>query len=130
MQNASPTLNPHHVCPPHSVEVSANDTVRRSCAPGALHALNPDPMCIPPLQEGQAFAEAASLDAHKGLVHIFFAQRSTKKVRGVTDVGRWAGWRTPGRARGEAVGPRVFVCFEGPERLPHDTEAYTLDPGP
>lgn len=26
-------------------------------------------------------------DAHKGLIHIFFAQRSTKKVRGVTDGG-------------------------------------------
>ena len=29
---------------------------------------------------------AASLDAHKALVHFFFAQRATKKVRGVTDV--------------------------------------------
>jgi enoyl-CoA hydratase/3-hydroxyacyl-CoA dehydrogenase len=33
------------------------------------------------LQEGEAFAEAASLDTHKALVHIFFATRSTKKVR-------------------------------------------------
>ena len=36
--------------------------------------------------ESRAFAEAASLDAHKALVHFFFAQRATKKVRGVTDV--------------------------------------------
>jgi len=39
------------------------------------------------LQEQEAFAKAASLDTHKALVHIFFAQRSTKKVSGVTDAG-------------------------------------------
>ena len=39
------------------------------------------------LQEQEAFAKAASLDTHKALVHIFFAQRSTKKVTGVTDAG-------------------------------------------
>ncbi len=38
-------------------------------------------------QEGECFAKAASLDTHKALVHIFFAQRATKKVRGVTDAG-------------------------------------------
>lgn len=38
-------------------------------------------------QEQEAFAKAASLDTHKALVHIFFAQRSTKKVKGVTDAG-------------------------------------------
>ena len=32
-------------------------------------------------QEAECFAKAASLDTHKALVHIFFAQRSTKKVR-------------------------------------------------
>ena len=32
------------------------------------------------LQESAAFAQAASLDTHKALVHIFFAQRATKKV--------------------------------------------------
>ena len=32
-------------------------------------------------QESAAFAQAASLDTHKALVHIFFAQRATKKVR-------------------------------------------------
>ena len=37
--------------------------------------------------ESKAFAAAAALDTHKALVHIFFAQRSTKKVAGVTDVG-------------------------------------------
>lgn len=50
-------------------------------------------MILPPLiddpsrQEQEAFAKAASLDTHKALVHIFFAQRSTKKVKGVTDAG-------------------------------------------
>ncbi|KAL3160104.1 hypothetical protein ABBQ32_010882 [Trebouxia sp. C0010 RCD-2024] len=38
-------------------------------------------------KEQEAFAKAASLDTHKALVHIFFAQRSTKKVKGVTDAG-------------------------------------------
>ena len=33
------------------------------------------------VQESWAFAKAASLDTHKALVHIFFAQRATKKVR-------------------------------------------------
>ena len=37
--------------------------------------------------ESAAFAAAAALDTHKALVHIFFAQRSTKKVGGITDVG-------------------------------------------
>lgn len=39
------------------------------------------------LQEVENFGRAASLDTHKALVHIFFAQRSTKKVKGVTDAG-------------------------------------------
>ena len=39
------------------------------------------------LQEVEAFGKAAALDTHKALVHIFFAQRSTKKVKGVTDSG-------------------------------------------
>lgn len=38
-------------------------------------------------KEGEAFAAAAALDTHKALVHIFFAQRATKKVTGVTDAG-------------------------------------------
>ena len=42
---------------------------------------------VPLHQEGEAFAKAASLDTHKALVHIFFAQRSTKKVKGITDAG-------------------------------------------
>jgi enoyl-CoA hydratase/3-hydroxyacyl-CoA dehydrogenase len=37
--------------------------------------------------EAEAFATAARLDVHKALVHIFFAQRATKKVKGVTDCG-------------------------------------------
>lgn len=51
-------------------------------------------------RESAAFAEAASLDTHKGLVHIFFAQRSTKKVKGVTDV--------PGQC---SVSRRSSICF-------------------
>lgn len=44
--------------------------------------------CLPcSFQEGECFAGAAALDTHKALVHIFFAQRSTKKIKG--------GW--PGR---------------------------------
>mmetsp|Transcript_37001 Transcript_37001/g.104454 ORF Transcript_37001/g.104454 Transcript_37001/m.104454 type:complete len:726 (-) Transcript_37001:225-2402(-) len=38
-------------------------------------------------KEKEAFARSAALDTHKALVHIFFAQRNTKKVRGVTDQG-------------------------------------------
>jgi len=37
--------------------------------------------------ESAAFAAAAALDTHKALVHIFFAQRATKKVGGITDAG-------------------------------------------
>lgn len=39
------------------------------------------------LQEGASFAAAAALDTHKALVHIFFASRATRKIRGVTDAG-------------------------------------------
>ncbi len=39
------------------------------------------------LAEAHAFASAAALDTHKALVHIFFAQRATKKITGVTDRG-------------------------------------------
>ncbi len=39
------------------------------------------------MQEQEAFAKSAALDTHKALVHIFFAQRTTKKVKGITDVG-------------------------------------------
>ncbi|KDD75648.1 3-hydroxyacyl-CoA dehydrogenase, partial [Helicosporidium sp. ATCC 50920] len=35
--------------------------------------------------EVDAFKKAAALPAHKALVHIFFAQRTTKNVAGVTD---------------------------------------------
>lgn len=38
-------------------------------------------------KEGECFAAAAALDTHRALVHIFFAQRATKRVRGVTDAG-------------------------------------------
>ena len=32
------------------------------------------------IKEAECFATCASLDVHKALVHIFLAQRSTKKV--------------------------------------------------
>ena len=38
-------------------------------------------------KEGECFVRASSLDTHKALVHIFFAQRATKKVSGITDKG-------------------------------------------
>eukprot|EP00951_Prasinocladus_malaysianus_P041749 scaffold496574_cov38-Prasinocladus_malaysianus.AAC.1 len=38
-------------------------------------------------QEAAAFKKSAALDTHKALVHVFFAQRTTKKVKGVTDLG-------------------------------------------
>jgi enoyl-CoA hydratase/3-hydroxyacyl-CoA dehydrogenase len=38
-------------------------------------------------KEGECFAAAAALDTHKALVHIFFAIRGVKKVRGITDAG-------------------------------------------
>eukprot|EP00889_Picochlorum_renovo_P007934 jgi/Picre1/34964/NNA_002430.t1 len=38
-------------------------------------------------KESECFDAAAALDTHKALVHIFFAQRSTKKVQGITDQG-------------------------------------------
>lgn len=44
------------------------------------------------LQEGECFAAASKLDTHKALVHIFFAQRATKKVKGVTDAGETWDW--------------------------------------
>jgi hypothetical protein len=43
--------------------------------------------CAPGPPEGRSFAAAAALDTHRALVHVFFAQRSTKRVRGVTDGG-------------------------------------------
>ena len=65
-------------------------------APGLQHPL----LCLDAIQhgveygglaglrkEGECFQMAASLDTHKALVHVFFATRSTKKVKGVTDVG-------------------------------------------
>ncbi|KAG7669001.1 hypothetical protein Ndes2526B_g00718 [Nannochloris sp. 'desiccata'] len=38
-------------------------------------------------KEGECFAKAAALDTHRALVHIFFAQRATRKIKGVTDRG-------------------------------------------
>lgn len=76
-----------------TLEFARAQTARR--APGLRHPL----LCLDAMQygvehgglaglkkEGECFATASSLDTHRALVHIFFAQRSTKKVRGVTDV--------------------------------------------
>ena len=49
----------------------------------------PGPPPQPNLQEGECFKAAAALDTHKALVHIFFAQRSTKKIRGAPFGGGW-----------------------------------------
>lgn len=77
-----------------TLQFAREQTARR--APGLQHPL----LCIDAIQagiengglkgleaEGAAFAAAAALDTHKALVHIFFAQRATKRVKGVTDVG-------------------------------------------
>ncbi len=58
--------------------------------PGQKHfvdELHASPGVRAGVQENKAFAAAAALDTHKALVHIFFAQRTTKKIRGVTDRG-------------------------------------------
>ncbi|CAD7702036.1 unnamed protein product [Ostreobium quekettii] len=39
------------------------------------------------LKEKELFDLSLTLDTHKALVHMFFAQRDTKRVKGVTDVG-------------------------------------------
>jgi len=75
-------------------EMAKSETAKR--ARGLAHPL----LCIEAIEYGVAhggeaglkkevecFAAAAALDTHKALVHIFFAQRSTKKVAGVTDAG-------------------------------------------
>lgn len=54
------------------------DAIREGVANGGAAGLK---------RETEAFAAAASMDAHKSLVHVFFASRATKKVRGVTDAG-------------------------------------------
>jgi enoyl-CoA hydratase/3-hydroxyacyl-CoA dehydrogenase len=72
---------------------------KQQAAQRARHLTHPQ-LCLDAIQYGvehggragidkeqEAFAEAASLDTHKALVHIFFAQRATKKVKGVTDAG-------------------------------------------
>lgn len=40
------------------------------------------PQPMPRAQEAECFKAAAALDTHKALVHIFFAQRSTKRIKG------------------------------------------------
>ena len=77
-----------------TLEFARAQTARR--APGLQHPQ----LCLDAVQygiehgglagltkEGECFAAAAALDTHRALVHIFFAQRATKKVKGVTDVG-------------------------------------------
>ena len=68
-----------HVQCPYSLIPLGYNEVHTKCCSTLISAV--------PLQEQEAFAKAASLDTHKALVHIFFAQRSTKKVKGVTDAG-------------------------------------------
>lgn len=57
------------------------------CCSSGCHPAGDFPSISLCLQEGEAFAAAAALDTHKALVHIFFAQRATKKVKGITDAG-------------------------------------------
>ncbi|KXZ50410.1 hypothetical protein GPECTOR_16g584 [Gonium pectorale] len=84
--------------PPLAEALAIIDMAREQAAKRARGLRHPQ-LCLDAIQagitqggpaglaaEGAAFAAAAALDTHKALVHIFFAQRSTKKVKGVTDV--------------------------------------------
>eukprot|EP00879_Flechtneria_rotunda_P001199 GHRR01001346.1.p1 GENE.GHRR01001346.1~~GHRR01001346.1.p1 ORF type:complete len:489 (+),score=186.50 GHRR01001346.1:104-1570(+) len=84
---------------PFGEAIAIIEFARAQSAKRARH-LNHPQLCLDAIQEGvahggvaglkkegEAFAAAAALDTHKALVHIFFATRSTKKVRGVTDAG-------------------------------------------
>lgn len=64
-------------CTDHLPPLSAG--LLRVCC---LLTVCPLPALIDDQQEGECFKAAAALDTHKALVHIFFAQRSTKKIRG------------------------------------------------
>lgn len=96
-----PALAPAHA----RARLAALPVPAHTCTSGLAHAPHPHPPTHAPAQEGECFAAAANLDVHKALVHIFFAQRDTKKVKGVTDAGE---------ARGvlRAVAVRVW-CREG-----------------
>jgi len=39
------------------------------------------------VKEKEYFVKCIGLDTHKALIHVFFSMRSTKRVKGVTDVG-------------------------------------------
>lgn len=70
------------------------------------------------VQEAESFNAAASLDTHKALVHIFFAQRSTKKVRGEKQLGRSRQERQLARAEGfvlqcSALSKALLVSLPG-----------------
>ena len=68
-QRQSPNLTPPLLC---------LDAVRRAVEVGGWAGV---------AYEGEKFLECQRLPTHAGLVHIFFAQRATKRVRGVTDQG-------------------------------------------
>eukprot|EP00775_Hariotina_reticulata_P003942 gene3942-4196_t len=84
---------------PYGEAVAILEFARAEAGKRARHLQHPQ-LCLDAIQagvqqggavglkkEGEAFAAAAALDTHKALVHIFFATRSTKKVKGVTDAG-------------------------------------------
>ncbi|KAK6126888.1 hypothetical protein DH2020_039369 [Rehmannia glutinosa] len=54
------------------------DVIEEGIIHGGYHGL---------LKESKVFKELVSTDTSKGLVHAFFAQRATKKVPNVTDIG-------------------------------------------
>lgn len=84
---------------PLSAALAVISFARQQAAKQAPHLRHPQ-LCLDAVQtgvehggraglvkEGECFAAAAALDSHRALVHIFFAQRSTKRIKGVTDAG-------------------------------------------
>jgi len=39
------------------------------------------------LKEKEYFVKCLGLDTHKALIHVFFSMRSTKRIKGITDIG-------------------------------------------
>lgn len=98
---------------------------------GPRHTLTHHTHAPPAPQEGECFAACAALDTHKSLVHVFFAQRSTKKARARPRRGR-----APLAARALAVFPcRASVRADAARTPPRGPFAHAppykhTPPGP
>jgi enoyl-CoA hydratase/3-hydroxyacyl-CoA dehydrogenase len=84
--------------PPFGEAAAMVDFARAEAAKRAPHLLHPQ-FCLDAVltgiaeggdkglkAEGEAFAKSAALDTHKALVHVFFASRATKKIKGIEGV--------------------------------------------